>query len=328
MTPSTSDGSPPPDAPGESRATAAFETAQQDLFEAAGLDVQSQFVDLDGPRARTHVFEAGPPDDDPPLVFVHGTAGFGAFLAPLVAQFDDARRIAFDRPGYGLSDPFEYATESVRRTLVDAVEGVLDATAVERADLVCHSMGGYAGVLFALARPERVRSLVLVGSVPAFPGTQPPVPLRLLTVPLLGRLLQRLQKSGEEGVLDVAEVFGEREAIQDHPALVRALAAHEADPKSSAAGRSEFAALLSVRGWRPSMRLGEDELGRLRAPTSVVWGENDPLGRPGDVRAGVDSIPDARFETVDAGHMPFLGHPGRCAQVVREAREARPAGDG
>lgn len=298
--------------------SAAFESTQRDLFEAVGLDVRSRFVDLESPGVRTHVFEAGPvEDDDPPVVLVHGTTAFGAFLAPLMAEFDDARTIAFDRPGYGLSDPFLYTEGTLRRTVVDVLEAVLDESGAERADLVGHSMGGHASIRFALAHPDRVRRLTLVGGVPGFPGTRPPFPLRLLTVPILDKVIQRLQKSGEEGVLDVAELFGERDAIQDHPALIRALAAHEADPKAVDAGVSEFDALFSVRGWHRTARISEDELRDLQHPTTVIWGDRDPLGGPDDVRDAVEAIPDVRFETVDAGHMPFLSHAERCARLVR-----------
>ena len=301
--------------------TADFETAQRRLFEAYGLETRSRFVDIENPRVRMHVFETGTSEEDTPLVFLHGTAAFGAFFAPLMGHLDDTRMIAFDRPGYGLSDPFVYTEENIQRTVVETLKGVLDELGIERADLVGHSMGGHTGILFALAHPDRVRRLVLVGSVPAFPGTRPPVQLRLLTVPGLNRLIRRLQKSGEEGVLDIAEIFGEREAITDHPAFIRAIAAHEDSSKAAEAGFSEFNALFSVRGWHPMVRLSEDDLHDLQPPTTVIWGDHDTLGGPEDVQDTVELIPNVRFEIVDAGHIPHLAHPERCARLIREVRD-------
>ncbi|MFB6184850.1 MAG: alpha/beta fold hydrolase [Haloarculaceae archaeon] len=294
-----------------------FETAQSELFDEAGLDARSQFFELDT-QVRVHAFETGSADDDLPRIFVHGTGGFGAFFSPLIAQFDAARSIAFDRPGYGLSDPFVYTETNLRRTVVDVIEDVFDELEIERADLVGHSMGGHASILFAVEHPDRVRRIATVGAIPGFPGTRPPVPLRLLTVPILNRVLRRLQKSGEEGVLDIAEIFGERDAIQDYPALVRALAAHEYIPKAAEAGRSEFDALFSLRGWHSSARMSEAELQNLQHPTTVIWGDHDPLGGSDDVRESVKSIPDVRFETVDSGHIPFLTHPEQCARLIRK----------
>jgi len=323
----TSSGDGPSPTQGETGSTSIdFETGQREFFEAVGLETRSRFITLETrsrfitletPRVRTHVFEAGPLDGDPPVVFVHGSAEFGAFFAPLVAQVDDVRTIAFDRPGYGLSDPFVYTETNLRRTLIDSIEGVLDELGIDEAVLVGHSMGGNACMRFALAHPDRVRRLVTVGAIPGFPGTRPPLPLRALTVPVLDRVLRRMQKSGEAGVLDLAAVFGERDAIQAYPAFIRAIAAHEGDSKSAAAGRSEFGALISPWGWRSSARLGEAELRELRQPTTVIWGANDPLGGPADVRDSVELIPDVRFETVDAGHIPYLSYPERCAQLIR-----------
>ena len=299
----------------------AFEAAQRDLFESVGLDARSRFLEIETPSVRTHVLEAGPSPKagDTPTVFVHGTAAFGAFMAPLMAHLDDVPVVAFDRPGYGLSDGFAYTEANLRVTVVDALDGVLDGLEFDRVDLVGHSAGGYTSILYALANPDRVRRLTLVGGVPTFPGTRPPLPFRLMTAPGLGRLLKRLQKPGEEGVLDFAELFGEREAIQRYPALVRAIAAQQATPERAAAGTSEFEALLSVRGWREPNRLREAELSELSVPTLVVWGEGDTLGGPDDVRRGVDAIPEARLERVPAAHAPFFDLPERCAELVRRA---------
>lgn len=306
------------DSPTQRRATEAFETAQRWLFEAVGLPATSQYLDLESPPVRTHVFESGEGGEGPPMLFVHGTTAFGAFMAPLMGEFPERRTIAFDRPGYGLSGPFAYTEENLRGTLTGAIGGVLDRMGIERVDLVGHSMGGHGSIRFALEHPDRVRTLVLVGAVPGFPGTRPPVPFRLLTVPLLNRVVRRLQPAGEEGVLQTVELFGEREAIEDHPAFLDANVALAADRKSERAGFTEVNALMSIRGWRSPYRIRPDELRQLRPPTLVIWGENDPLGSPADVGDGIGSIPDVRLETVDAAHIPFLAHAERCADLVRE----------
>lgn len=295
-----------------------FEAAQQGLFDAIGLVAKSRFVDLESPLGRLHVFESGPRNESTPVVFVHGTAAFGAFFAPLMAQLPDTRMIAFDRPGYGLSDPFEYTEGNSKRTATDVIEGVLDNLGLEQIHLVGHSMGGHASIRFALNRPDRVRRIVTLGAIPGFPGTRLPIPFKLLTVPLLNRFIQWMQKPDEEGVLEIAEIFGEREAFREHPSFLRANASHDANPKSAKAGLSEINALSSLRGWRPSFRVREDELRALRHPTLLIWGAHDPLGQPGDVRDGVELIPNARFETVGSGHIPYLAHPERCARLISE----------
>ncbi|MFC7008309.1 alpha/beta fold hydrolase [Halalkalicoccus salilacus] len=161
----------------------------------------------------------------------------------------------------------------------------------------------------------------MIGAVANFPGTPLPFPFRLLTVPLLDQLLQRLQKSGEEGVLDFAELVREREAIQRYPTLIRAMAAHQGILQSDGASVSELKAHFSLLGWHASSRIRDQELQNLQQPTLIIWGDNDPFGAPDDVRNSIDVIPKVRFETMDSGHVVFLEHPERCAQFIREARD-------
>src|SRR5262249_3059778 len=54
------------------------------------------------------------------------------------------------------------------RQFVDDLAAILDHAGVERADIVCQSMGGWTGLPFAHAHPERVRRLVLCGTAGGF----------------------------------------------------------------------------------------------------------------------------------------------------------------
>jgi len=301
---------------------ATYEAAQRRLFAASGLEPREQFIDLGPAGGRTHVIELGPSDVDHPVVLVHGTALAGGLFAPLMGALEAVPVVTFDRPGYGLSAPFRYTEGTVGPTAVTNLLGVLDALGIDRADIVGHSMGGHVGIRFALAHPDRVRQLTLMGAAPGLPGTSPPLPIRLLTTPVFGRLLRWRQPDGEAGVLDIAEVFGERDAIQSHPAFIAALAAHEAVPTAAAAGISEFKAVLSIRGWRRSVHIAPETLRTLPVPTTFIWGDQDPLGGPGAVRDVVGSADRVRVETVRAGHLPFLATADRCAHLIRAGRRA------
>ncbi|WP_433633113.1 alpha/beta fold hydrolase [Halomicrococcus sp. NG-SE-24] len=310
-----------PDSPPTTTAETEFEAAQRHVFDEAGIGVQSRYVNLERPRSRLHVFEAGDLDsDEPPVVFIHGTGGFGAFFAPLMAHLDDLRLIAIDRPGCGLSDKFVYTTANHRQTVGDVLAGVLDDLEVDRADIVGNSTGGYWSLVFALTHPQRVRRAIPIGGVPTFPGTRPPVPLRLFTVPVLNRLLARVQKPSEENVVKFMEMAGEGETIQRYPALIRAKVAHDRIPRSVNERFGEFKSFLTVRRWRAATRLREAELRDLQHPTMFIWGEQDFLGSPNDVRESVEVIPDAHLVAMDAGHGPWLGQPAECAQLIREMR--------
>lgn len=298
-----------------------FEAAQNRLFEEMGIDPQSRFIDLAQPEVKTHVLEAGDESsDEVPIFLVHGTGAFGALFAPLIEHLDDRWTIAIDRPGYGLSGDFTYTAQTLRQTAVTVLEELLDELGIDQVDLVGNSAGGYWSLVFALARPNRVRHVTLLGSVPTFPGTRPPVPLRLFSVPVLNQLLARFQDASEDGVVEQFEIFGEDETIQDYPSLVRVFVTQVQNPRSDAVDISEINSLLRLRGWRSSTRLREDELADLQPPTLAVWGDDDPLARPDAVRTIVERIPESRFERVDAGHLPWLGHPETCAEFILEMR--------
>lgn len=308
----------------DSQRTAAwadFETAQQRVFDETGIDPQSRFIDLKNPQVRTHVLELGDPDERPPLVFLHGAGGFGAFFAPLMAQLHGRRMIAIDRPSWGLSDDFVYTTENLRQTIGNVLVGVLDELGIEQADLVGNSSGGYWSIVFALTHPDRVRRPVLLGGVPTFPGTSPPFPLRAFTAPVLGRVLARLQKPSEENAIEFMEMAGEGETIQRYPALLSLMVAHDRTPRPHTVDVSDVKSVVSVRGWRSATRLREEEVRTVEHSPLFIWGENDFLGTPNDVRTGIELIQGARLETLDAGHGPWLGHPEECARMISELRE-------
>lgn len=295
-----------------------FKKAQRSVFEEAELDVQSQFIDLAEPRVQTHVLETGSHGEEPPLLFVHATTWFGAYFAPLMAELKGTQMLALDRPGSGLSDNFDYTAANHRQTASHVLVGVLDDLGIEQVDLVGNSTGGYWSVVFALTHPERIRRLILLGGVATLPGTQAPLPTRLLSVPGLNRLLSRLQEPSEESVVKQMEGVGDGDSILQYPALIRAKVAHDREPRSTSV--QELRSMITFRGWRSDTRLRTTELRTLQPPTMFIWGRHDWFGGPDKVRTTVGTIPDARLEEVDAGHGPWFGQPERCAQLIEEMR--------
>src|SRR5690349_15088858 len=109
----------------------------------------------------THVLTAGAGD---PVLMVHGGNSVAAMMEPLLGRV--ASRFTVyrpDRPGCGLTGPFDYRGVDLRTHAVAFVESVLDGLGLERVSLVGNSMGGFWCLAFALANPSRVGRLVLVG---------------------------------------------------------------------------------------------------------------------------------------------------------------------
>ena len=111
-----------------------------------------------------------------PVLLIHGSGpGVSAWanwrlVMPALAQ--QARVIAPDMVGFGYTErpqDFVYNMDAWVRQAV----GLLDALGIERTDLVGNSFGGGLSLALAIAHPERVRRLVLMGSAGvSFPLTE------------------------------------------------------------------------------------------------------------------------------------------------------------
>jgi pimeloyl-ACP methyl ester carboxylesterase len=284
----------------------------------AGASVRSRHVEVAG--GRVHLLEQGA---GPPVVLLHGTANPAGFLLPLLHELRGVHAIAPDRPGVGLSDPIDLPAGRYRETAVAWLDRLLDTLELKATTLLGHSGGGAWALWYALAHPDRVERLVLLG-VPALPRTRCPLPVRLVGTPRLGQLLSRLAPPSRRSMLRLASAMGEKATLARRPDLVDLLVAAGRDPITDRAAKAEFRALISPfalltpSGFRRRARIRPDELRRLAMPTLVVWGERDPVGSVPVARAVTELIPDARLEVLPTGHGPWLGQPTRTAAAVTE----------
>lgn len=87
---------------------------------------------------------------------------------------NDTRLVVWDKRGTGLSDPVNHAPPIDER--MDDLRAVIDAAEVEYPALIGVSEGGPMSLLFAATYPQRVRSLVLVGTAARFTRELPDHP--------------------------------------------------------------------------------------------------------------------------------------------------------
>ena len=144
-------------------ATTGFEQAERRLFASCGVQSASRRVRLADPPVSVRVLEVG---DGPPLVLVHGSGMSASTWAPLMPYLGTNRMIAFDLPGFGLSDPFDYAGRPLRSHAVAQLTSLLDALRLDRVPVVGTSLGGMWALCLALDAPDRVAAVASLG-VPA-----------------------------------------------------------------------------------------------------------------------------------------------------------------
>ena len=265
--------------------TPAIEEVYRRMLRAAG--VEGRFVPRPSGRL-VHVIAYG---DGQPVVHLHGTNTSSLSHLMLLNLMAGNRSYLVDRPGCGLSDPGSFRTGHLREFAVDFVGDVLDALGLHDAVLVGASGGGAWATWYALAHPERVRGLVMLGSVPTLPGGRAPLPLRMAATPVVGDLMVRAVKPGRRMLLQMMASVGEAKTIVHHPDLIDSLVAGARDPVANQANLAELRALISPRGFRASMRFSHEELRRLAVPTLMIWGDHDPVVPVAQARIVAAEIP-------------------------------------
>jgi 3-oxoadipate enol-lactonase len=221
------------------------------------------------------------------VVLLHGLGGSRTAWEPQLAALGDHRRaVAWDLPGYGASPSLDGPLSFP--ALADAVTRLLDSLGVDWAHVVGLSLGGMIAQHTALLHPERVRSLALLATSPAFglDGTRPEEWRAARTAPL-----------------DAGRAPGD-----DAVDIVTAIAGPGISPGAVAA---QAAAMGRISG--PALRRAIDclvthdlrsRLHEIHAPALVMTGELDAETPPAYGRALAEALPSATFRLVPrAGHL-------------------------
>jgi 2-hydroxy-6-oxonona-2,4-dienedioate hydrolase len=256
-----------------------------------GVDFRVTFVDAGG--IRTRALRAGHGEED--VVFLHGTSGhLEAFVRNIPAHAARYRCHAIDLLGHGYTDKPDHPYEIPR--YVEHLVAYLDAAGIERAHLVGESLGGWVAGWLASEQPGRVRSLQLL----AAGGTKanPEVMRRIRDSTTeavrsddIGLTRERLRLLMHDPAKDVsAELVEVRHRIYHQPEFQKNL--HN---------------LLCLQDMDIRRRnlLRPERLGRITAPTLVVWGRENPFGDVPEATLMHEAIPGSRLELFEAcGHWP------------------------
>jgi pimeloyl-ACP methyl ester carboxylesterase len=297
-----------------------FTTLQSKLLDFYRVNAKSRYVELVRPAMRAHVLEIGSGE---PIVVLHGGDGEAVNWAPTLAHLQEwAHVFAVDRPGFGLSDAFDYRGVNLRTHAEDFVISLLDALHLDSATLVGGSMGGFFTLAATLANPRRVNRLVLVGYAAGMTRDLP-LPLRLICgVPGLAKLFVKGRPTLEAQKRQYRQMF--HVDLEKVPTLyfeTRIAGINLPSSQGGQTGIPTWAVLLpriaNLRGIRDEAYLG-DELPAISVPTLMIMGELDMTTREVAKRA-LGRIPNSRFEFLSGiGHFPFLEAPERTAALIQE----------
>ena len=234
-----------------------------------------------------------------PLLLFNGIGGDIEMLEPLARSLPGREIIAFDVPGVGhsLLPRRPYRMRGIARLAA----GVLDRFGHAECDALGISWGGAAAQQFARSQATRCRRLVLCATapglfmVPARPGV-----LWKMATPL--RYTSRAYAQRVAGDLYGGAFRREPELVKQHFGHVR---------WQSRLGY--YLQVAAIAGWTSALWLH-----RLRQPTLVMHGRDDPLVPPLNARLMNALIPRSELRLLDCGHMFLLTRTGECARAIDE----------
>lgn len=254
----------------------------------------------------------------PPLLLVHGGGDNALVWVPIFSALARSHHlVAVDRPGHGLADSFDYRGVDLMEHAATFLREVLDALDLPRVDVMANSMGALWSLILAFDQPERVSRLVIVGAPPGLIRSAP-LPLRALTIPLLGRAIGRMTMANTTRQAS-RKFWGE--LLVAHPERLDDLLL-DVDVAHTRRNYHDvlhfLARALNARGVRRHLVLRE-RWEALLVPTLFLSGERDPFmtrRRTEAWEALSARNPQVSIVPIlDAGHLAWLDDPD---QVVVE----------
>jgi len=251
-----------------------------------------------------------------PVLLVHGFGGSGHdWSKPATFLAANYRLLVPDLPGFGRSEkPDVFYSLDYYINFIDEFTGLFG---VSRFHLAGHSMGGQIAAAFALHRPEKVASLVLLD--PAGVSDGPPwfyrfakrpalvyAALRFLPFSLFRLWFPRLGPYYDPSFLTLQDIkehyhsYGNKEGAR---AATRCFGNIIANPQAQLDGK----------------------LRELNAPALVIWGRQDRLLPPSMGEVFANELPCGRLVVLDnCGHCPQEEKPedtaALCAGHFKEVR--------
>ena len=244
----------------------------------------------------TRALVAGEGDD---VIMLHGTSGhLEAFSRNIGAHVRAGFRChALDLLGHGYTGKPKVNLEipMYGKHIID----YLDAQKIERAHFVGESVGGWISGWLGIHHPDRMKSIqfVAAGGTKANP-----------------EIMQKIKESTRKAVLtDDVELTRSRLRLLMHDA--KDATEELVEVRHAIYHAPDFVAnidhLLCLQEMEIRQRniLRPDDLGKIKAPTLIIWGRNNPFGDVPEARAMQAAIPGSRLELYDAcGHWPQHEH--------------------
>lgn len=255
---------------------------------------------VDTPNYSMHYHEAG---DGPVFILLHGSgpgvSGWSNFKGNFPVFAKTFRTLIVDMPGFGMSSMPEF-TKAYPQHAADAVLELMDTIGIERASLLGNSMGGFVATELAVAAPDRVERLVMMGPGGLF------VPITSPDRSEGSKALQAFlaEPTREHMVAWVDTMVANTSVVSDE--LIDERLANALKPGVLDATKQIFGSLMQFPRDVPLFALAHT----VQHPTLITWGRDDRMLPLDGALLAARRMPNAELHT-----FPNCGH---WAQVERK----------
>ncbi|MCC5986565.1 MAG: alpha/beta hydrolase [Pararhodobacter sp.] len=231
----------------------------------------------------------------PVTVFLlHGGYGGKDYWEPVIARLVAAgiRVVAWDAPGYGLSAlPEGFTLDLAAEACVRLIVRMGSACNI----VLGHSMGGLIAPRVHQMRPDLVQGVVLSATVASFGHLDSATQEEFIAERVAP--LDRGMKLSEAASKLVRSMMGPDAQGADIETVIRVVA-----QTPTPTFRAAIRAIVKYNA--------DAALAALDKPTLVIAGSVDPIGRPEDMRALAEHLPQARYVCIEgAGHYAWAEKP-------------------
>jgi pimeloyl-ACP methyl ester carboxylesterase len=252
--------------------------------------------------------------EGPPIVLLHGITATRRYVVHGSKALARAghRQIAYDARGHGRSDPAPPGAGYRYPELVDDLGAVIGAeVGEERFVLAGHSMGAHTAVAYAIAHPDRLAGLVLIG--PVFMGFVDPEVLAAWD-----RLADGLDRDGVDGFMEAFDRNLDPDWRETVLRFTRQRMNEHRHPEAVAR------ALREVPRSAPFESMSELEF--VDVPALVVASRDDAdPGHPHAVaEAYAESLPSASLVSEEEGASPLAWQGGRLSRAITDFSASGP----
>lgn len=232
-----------------------------------------------------------------PVVLMHGWGCTRSTVASIADALESERRVInVDLPGHGesgepplLPDGRPWGVEEY----TDTIEKLIDALHLDRPALIGHSYGGRIAILLSSRRD--VEKVVLVDAAGIKPKRKPKYYFKVYSFKLMKKLAPLVmgKKRGNAWIERRRSKAGSADYRNSSP-MMRMVMSRSVNQ--------------DLKQYMPS----------IKAPTLLIWGENDTATPLSDAKTMERLIPDAGLVSFKGcGHYSFLDNPVQFRAVVR-----------